>query len=94
VTLYVCVGAAGASVLVTANSSTRGGRLIPLQATARAAVALCPGVRQVLVMPHSPQPLELADNEVDLERVSLCLDSGVQSFRSGSQGINFSAKVE
>ncbi|XP_018013716.1 acetyl-coenzyme A synthetase 2-like, mitochondrial [Hyalella azteca] len=59
---------AGASVLVTANSSTRGGRLIPLQATARAAVALCPGVRQVFVMPHSPQPLELADNEVDLER--------------------------
>ncbi|KAF2366208.1 Acetate-CoA ligase [Trinorchestia longiramus] len=66
---------AGVSVLVTADKSTRGGRVIPLQETARAAVALCPQVRHVLVVPHSGLGLNISGKERDMHKAMSAVSS-------------------
>jgi acetyl-CoA synthetase len=41
----------GSTVLITADEGRRGGRAVPLKANADAALAQCPGVRHVVVVP-------------------------------------------
>lgn len=53
------LNACGAKVLICADATTRRGKPVPMQTTAREAVALAPSVRHLVVIPHSGAALDL-----------------------------------
>ncbi len=58
------------SLLITADEGRRGGRTVPLKSNADAAVALCPSVRHVIVVPVTGRAVPMQDGR-DLDYATL-----------------------
>uniref|UniRef100_A0A2P2I3B5 Acetyl-coenzyme A synthetase n=1 Tax=Hirondellea gigas TaxID=1518452 RepID=A0A2P2I3B5_9CRUS len=76
---------AGAKVVVTADSSKRGGRVIELQKVTREAVALCQDIEYVLVAQHSGAPLQLGHKELDLQQAMASITGSAPPSEQGGE---------